>query len=218
MADRKRAAGHGRRSTRKEEEAHQMGTRSQLRWIIDPGHGGADPGSIHAATGLREADVVLEIAHVLKAIMDTHPEYEAELTRDSDRTLTLAARTELANARDASLVSIHCNSATDARANGAEVLCYARTDADGSESAAYRIASAIQSELVALGLRDRGVKPIYDRRTRKFVGRRLWILRKTRRPAVLVECAFISNAKEARLLGDDLGGFKERLAVAIFRG
>ena len=40
----------------------------------------------------------------------------------------------------------------------------------------------------------------------------------TRRPSVLVECAFISNPEEARLLGDDLGGFKERLAVAIFEG
>ena len=188
------------------------------RWMIDPGHGGEDPGGIQAATGLREADVVLRIAHVLKAIMDTHPEYEAALTRESDRTLLLADRTELANARNASLVSIHCNSATDPRANGAEVLCFARTDADGSESPAHRIASAIQHELVALGLRDRGVKPIYDRGTRKFIGRRLWILRKTRRPAVLVECAFISNPREARLLGDDLGGFKERLAVAIFRG
>jgi N-acetylmuramoyl-L-alanine amidase len=50
------------------------------------------------------------------------------------------------------------------------------------------------------------------------VGRRLWVLRKTRRPAVLVECAFISNPEEARLLGDELNGFKERLAVAVFKG
>ena len=62
------------------------------------------------------------------------------------------------------------------------------------------------------------MKVIYDRRSGEYVARRLWVLRKTRRPAVLVECALISNPEEARLLGDDLGGFKERLAVAIFEG
>ena len=193
-------------------------TDGRLRLVIDPGHGGGDPGAVQAATGMREADVALEIAHVLKAIMDTHAEVEAVLTRDSDRTVTLEERTELANARDAHLVSIHCNSAEDPRANGAEVLCFAETDADGSESTGYRIGREIQSELVALGLRDRGVKPIYDRRKRKYVGPKLFVLRETRRPAVLVETAFISNPEEARLLGDDLGGFKARLAVAIFRG
>jgi len=193
-------------------------TEGRLRLVIDPGHGGGDPGAVQAATGLREADVALEIAHVLKAIMDTHPEVDAVLTRDSDQTVTLEKRTGLANARDAHLVSIHCNSAEDPRANGAEVLCFAETDADGSESTGYRIGREIQRELVALGLRDRGVKPIYDRRKRKYVGPKLFVLRETRRPAVLVETAFISNPEEAQLLSDDLGGFKTRLAVAVFKG
>ena len=82
----------------------------------------------------------------------------------------------------------------------------------------HRIALAIQGELIALGLRDRGVKTIYDRREEKYMTRKLWVLRKSRRPAVLVECAFISNPEEAGRLGDDLGGFKERLAVAVFKG
>jgi N-acetylmuramoyl-L-alanine amidase len=190
----------------------------KLRMVIDPGHGGEDPGAVHAATGLREADVALRIAHVLKAILDTHPEFEAALTRDADRTAALKERTDLANARDGYLVSIHCNAAGEARAHGTEVWCFAETDADGGESAGHRIARAIQEEIVALGLRDRGVKVIYDRRAGEYVARRLWVLRKARRPAVLVECAFISNPEEARLLGDDLGGFKERLAVAVFKG
>lgn len=195
-----------------------MATSGRVRWVIDPGHGGDDPGAVHPATGLREADVTLRIAHVLQAIMDTHPEFEAVLTRESERTVSLEQRTELANERDASLVSIHCNSAQDPRAHGAEVWCFSQTDADGGESAGHRIASAIQRELVALDLRDRGVKPIYDRRARKYIASRLWVLRMTRRPAVLVECAFLSNPEEARRLGDERGDFKERLAVAIFRG
>ena len=195
-----------------------MTTHSKIRIVIDPGHGGEDPGAMHAATGLREADVVLRIAHVLKAILDTHRAFKATLTRRGDRTVALKERTGLANARDACLVSIHCNVAGDPRVCGAEVWCFAKLDEDGRESDGHRIARSIQQELVALGLRNRGVKTIYDRRREQFVGRRLWVLRKTRRPAVLVECAFISNRKEARLLADDLGGFKERLAAAVFEG
>ena len=190
----------------------------KLRLVIDPGHGGEDPGAVHATTGLREADVAVRIGHVLKAILDTHPEFEAALTREGDRTVALKERTDLANAREAYLVSIHCNAAGDPRAHGTEVWCFAETEADGVESAGHRIARAIHDELIALGLRDRGVKTIYDRREQKYVTRKLWVLRKTRRPAVLVECAFISNPEEARLLGDDLNGFKERLAVAVFKG
>ena len=169
------------------------------------------------AVGYLRAEVK-RIAHVLKAILDTHPEFEAVLTREEDQTVALKERTGLANARDAYLVSIHCNGADDSRVGGAEVWCFAKLDADGGESAGYRIARSIQGELVALGLRDRGVKPIYDRRRERFVGPKLWVLRSSRRPAVLIECAFLSNLREARLLGDDLGGFKERLAVAIFLG
>ena len=190
----------------------------KIRIVLDPGHGGNDPGAINAATGLREADVALRVAHALKAVLDTHPEFETVLTRDGDQTLSLKERTDLANREDAYLVSIHCNAAEDPRAHGAEVWCFAETDVDGTESAGYRIARAIQEELVALGLRDRGVKAIYDRKEGKYIGRKLWVLRKTRRPAVLVECAFISNPEEASRLGDEHGDFKERLAVAIFKG
>ena len=190
----------------------------RVRLVIDPGHGGDDPGAVNDATGLHEADVALRIAHVLKAVMDTHPEYEASLTRDGDQTVSLKERTDLANRENAFLVSIHCNAAEDARAHGAEVWCFAETDAGGAESMGHRIARAVQDELVALGLRDRGVKAIYDRKTAKYIGQKLWVLRKTRYPAVLVECAFISNPEEASRLGDEHGDFKERLAVAIFKG
>ena len=57
--------------------------------------------------------------------MDPHPEVEAVLTRESDRTVALEERTELANAGDAHLVSIHCNAAEEFRAHGAEVWCFA---------------------------------------------------------------------------------------------
>ena len=191
-------------------------TAGAIRLVIDPGHGGKDSGAVDGATGLREADVALRIAQLLMGILDTQPEFEVALTRDSDRTVTLKQRTDLANARDAYLASIHCNASRDAWVRGAEVWCFAETDPDGGESAGHRIARSIQGQLVALGLPDRGVKAIYDRRSGEYVARKLWVIRKTRKPAALVECAFISNPEEARLLGDDT--FRERLAEAIFRG
>ena len=188
----------------------------KVKLVIDPGHGGDDPGAVKGA--LRESDMALKIAHDLKAVIDTHPEFEVSLTRDGDKTVPLKARTDLANAQDAFLISIHCNAAEDPQANGAEVWCYAETDKDGKESIGHQVARAIQKELVALGLRDRGVKAIYDRKEGKYIARKLWVLDKTRRPSVLVECAFISNPEEAKRLEDVHGDFKERLAVAIFKG
>jgi N-acetylmuramoyl-L-alanine amidase len=188
----------------------------RIRLVIDPGHGGDDPGAVNGA--LRESDIALRIAHVLKAVMDTHPEFNVALTRDSDKTISLKGRTDLANQLDAYLVSIHCNATEDPQANGAEVWCYAETDKDGKESVGHQAAKAIQAELVSLGLRDRCVKAIYDRKEGKYIARKLWVLDKTKRPSVLVECAFISNPEEVKRIGDVHGDFKERLAVAIFKG
>jgi len=195
-----------------------MNEKEKVNVVIDPGHGGSDPGAVNSQTGLQEADVVLRIAHALKAIMDTHPEFEVSLTREKDKAVSLKARTDLANELDAPLVSIHCNAAPSAGAHGVETWCFAETNPDGSESAGHRLARAIQKEIVALGLHDRGVKAIYDRQAGKYIFRKLWILRKSRRPAVIVECGFISNAKDAAKLGDDHSGFKERVAVALFTG
>jgi N-acetylmuramoyl-L-alanine amidase len=189
---------------------------NRIRLVIDPGHGGDDPGAVNGT--FREADIALRIAHILRAVMDTHMEFEVALIRDSDKAVSLKGRTDLANAKDAYLVSIHCNAAEDPQANGVEVWCYAEKDKDGKESTGHQVARAIQEELVALGLRDRGVKAIYDRKKQEYIARKLWVLDKTKRPSVLVECAFISNPEEAKRLGDEHGDFKERIAVAIFKG
>lgn len=182
--------------------------------MIDPGHGGNDPGAL--ANGLREADVNLRIAQALKAIFNAHPEYEATLTRTGDRTVPLSERTDLANSLDAVLVSIHCNATDRPDVGGAETWCFAAEDTDGKESAGHRLARAIQTELVALGLKDRGAKAIYDRRAARYVYRRLWVLRKVRRSSVLTECSFLTHPAEAACLAED--GFIARIAEALATG
>lgn len=77
--------------------------------VIDPGHGGSDPGT-EGKLGLKEKDVTLEIARMLKARLEKHGKFNVLLTRESDVTLPLTARADFANMNRADLfVSIHVN-------------------------------------------------------------------------------------------------------------
>jgi N-acetylmuramoyl-L-alanine amidase len=190
----------------------------KIRLVLDLGHGGDDPGATNPEFKLKESDVNLNIGLILKAIFDTHPEYLVWMTRTKDVPLSLSARTDLSNSNQAKIVSIHCNAVSSPQAHGTEVWCFSKEDRSGNLSEGYRLASSLVKEISALGLKNRGVKPIYDRKARQYIARPLWILRKSIHTAVLIECGFISNPEEAAKLDIDLDGFNERLAVAIFKG
>lgn len=168
---------------------------------IDPGHSGAyEPGA--CADGRREADIVLGISR-LAGKMLTKLGYAVTLTRTGDvNDDALAWRAELANERDADLfVSIHCNSYTDAKANGTETWYYR-----GSE-AGQALADCIQNALVeAVGTTDRGIKS-----TAGFT-----VLKQTLCPAVLVELAFLSNPEDREQLTDLL--LRRRFAIGVVNG
>ncbi len=77
--------------------------------IIDPGHGGEDPGAV-GRLGTKEKDITLAIARMLKERLSRYDNYQILLTRDDDRTLSLNRRTEIANSLKADLfISIHVN-------------------------------------------------------------------------------------------------------------
>lgn len=174
-----------------------------VRIMLDPGHGGSDPGAVGPG-GVREKDLNLavaqQVAQYLKSVV------EVRLTRWEDRSLgkdevsDLAARVAAAEEWPADyFIAVHCNSA-DAAARGAET--YALAPGGQGE----RLAAAIQSRLVAeTGLSDRGVR---------FA--RFYVLRKTSMPAVLVELGFLSNPAEERLLADP--AFQRRAARALAGG
>src|SRR5690625_153474 len=138
---------------------------------IDPGHGGRDPGAI-GPTGLRESEVVLDVATRIVSLLDGRG-HSVLMTRDNDSLLGLRERANIANhAASRLFVSIHCNAHTKPEAHGLETWCW-----DGSRLGEM-LAGHIQSRLVdALGWRDRGVKPTHVFR----------VLNHTRMPAVLVE-------------------------------
>ena len=164
--------------------------------IIDPGHGGTDPGAI-GPTGLHEADVTLAIAQRTKALL-LRQGVPVALTRTDDSTVPLEERPDLAQRYGGVVfVSIHANASRDPAVSGTETYYW--------KPESQPLAALVQSELVkALGEPDRGI------RTADF-----YVLVNTPMPAVLVEVAFITNPREEGMLRDP--AVQERAAAAIAR-
>jgi len=90
--------------------------------VIDPGHGGDDPGAI-GRKKTKEKAVVLDIAKRLKAILESRPGYDVELTRTGDYFVGLSKRKKLAEKADGDIfVSVHANSAPNRKASGTEIF------------------------------------------------------------------------------------------------
>jgi len=170
-----------------------------MKIVIDPGHGGKDPGAV-GPNGLKEAHVNLAVAQKVAERL-RKAGVEVKLTRTSDVFVGLPHRCNIANSFGADyVISIHCNSAGTPEAKGAETYCY-KFGGKGEV-----LAKAIQAELIAATRRvNRGVK------TANY-----YVLRHTSMPAVLVEIAFINNPEEEALLASD--EFQQRAAEAIARG
>lgn len=159
---------------------------------IDPGHGGQDSGAV--GNDLREKEVVLDISQRLQKYLETNYVVDCRLSRTSDRTLALSARTKEANNLKAScLVSIHINAATDKAANGFESFVYTT---DGPTSKSVELQQKLHQKLAPLwtgkGRKDRGKKKENFHMVREFKG-----------AAVLLEFGFITNKQDADLLKDD---------------
>ena len=111
---------------------------SKKRIVIDPGHGGHDPGAM-GPNKLCEKDVVLDVALKLKKILSEDPNFEVYLTRDRDVFLKLEERTAIANSKNADLfVSIHANASPRKDAKGIETYFLNWTDDMGSMKVAAR--------------------------------------------------------------------------------
>ena len=111
---------------------------SKKRIVLDPGHGGHDPGAV-GPNKLYEKDVVLDIALKLKKILSDRPDFEIFLTRDRDIFIPLVERTAIANSKKADLfVSIHANASTQRNAKGIETYFLNWTDNEESIKVAAR--------------------------------------------------------------------------------
>lgn len=123
--------------------------RKNLRVVIDPGHGGADPGA-RGLKGAKEKDVVLAISKKVRTLLGKDKQYVTFMTRDSDETLKLLDRTRYANEKDGDLfVSVHANASPRRSARG--VSTYFLNNADDQES--LRVAMRENGELDPSNLR-----------------------------------------------------------------
>ena len=169
--------------------------------VIDPGHGGPDPGAIGIG-GIRETDVVLEVSKIVKKIL-SEKGVKVRLTRKTEVDLDLPPRVSFANRSDSDIfVSIHANASRGKR-----------RDINGLETFYYRgwrgrlLAKRIQKQIlrVSPGSPDRGVKQ-----------GRYYVIKKTRMPAVLVEIGFLTGRLDARRL--EKTAHRKRIAYAIAKG
>ncbi len=165
--------------------------------VLDAGHGGFDRGGIPHQS-VAEKTMTLDVAERVRKILRAAG-YRVIMTRDSDVFVTLGERTRIANSySNAIFVCIHFNSATRAGANGIEPYYYS------SQSAA--LAASIHRQVVAgTTSENRGIRR-----------RGYYVLRRTSVPAVLVECGFLTNPTEARLVLQS--SYRERLADHIAAG
>lgn len=170
--------------------------------VVDPGHGGSDPGAINHRYGYYEKNIVLSVGLKLKQKLEQEGA-KVIMTRSSDVYVSLSERSALANAKGAhAFVSIHANAATSASAHGTETY-WNRTYAS---AASKRLADNIQKQLIArLDTYNRGVKEA-----------NFHVIRATKMPSVLVELGFITNDQEARRLVSD--SFQNQAAEAIYQG
>ena len=165
--------------------------------VLDPGHGGKDPGA--SGNGLQEKNIVLQIAIATKNYLDKNYEgHKTVLTRTTDVFIELLDRSAKANTLGADLfVSIHINASASVTAKGFETFRYDKSTSTKTQQAQSELHNSIMKN--APFLTDRG------RNSANFS-----VLRNTNMSAVLTESGFITNKTDASNLAND----KNILALA----
>jgi N-acetylmuramoyl-L-alanine amidase len=195
--------------------------------LIDPGHGGRDPGAIGSTRKTKEKNITLRYARELKKSLDKGGKFKAILTRDSDKFIPLRERVEMSKKYKADLfISIHADSAHNSKARGASIytLSEKSSDKEANELAAREnkadILHGVKVEenevldvLVRLSQRksmNQSVKfakilgkyfeknKINFKRGHRFANFR--VLKSIQTPSVLIEVGFISNKYDEKYI------------------
>lgn len=152
--------------------------------VLDPGHGGKDPGAVSPKLRVKEKDVNLEVSLKLKKLLESRG-FKVYITRDDDTFVNLYDRASIANELNADLfVSVHANASGSTKTDGAMVLYYPKGD---NKHAANIMRNALCS---VLNTPNRGIieRP------------KLVVTRETKMTAVLLELGFLTNPREENLL------------------
>ncbi|MBI3327569.1 MAG: N-acetylmuramoyl-L-alanine amidase [Nitrospinae bacterium] len=217
---------HARRHTATPSGVKRIALATEHRWhvVIDPGHGGKDPGAI-GASGLMEKDVVLHIAKRLKTLMQQEGRWQVTLTRETDVFIPLEERTAVANAQGADVfVSIHVNAAERSELQGVETYFLdMATDEQAMRTAARENSTSLgqmsdlrailrdllltskrnESSLLAGSVQRALVQAPAGGKNGRDLGVKqapFYVLMGAEMPAILIETAFISHPSEERKL------------------
>lgn len=211
------------------------------RVVIDAGHGGHDVGSI-GPSGLREKDLVLDIALRLGKLIEEGLGSEVIQTRGDDQFVSLKERTTLANKRQADLfISIHANSSRTRTVGGVETYylnfttdSWALTVASRENAASDRPVHELQDLISKIALKEKieesrefatrvqralfeglsdDTKALRDRGVRKAP---FMVLIGAKMPAILAEIGFISNPQAEKLL--KTGAYRQQVANHLYQG
>jgi N-acetylmuramoyl-L-alanine amidase len=213
------------------------------RIVIDPGHGGKDYGAPGYLKGVHEKHVVLQIARRLAKKIKAELGLEVIMTRSGDRFLTLEERTAFANTKNADLfISIHTNASRDRRAYGIETyFLNLATDEEAIRVAAMENATSTknisdlqkilydlmqnakinESSRLAAYVQSSTTGHLKNKRYTRIKSKGVkqapfYVLLGAQMPSILIETAFISNARECKRLVNPQ--FQERLAEGIVEG
>lgn len=172
------------------------------RIVVDPGHGGSDPGAGQVGySKIPEKMIVLDIGLEMQKQLQSCGA-EVVMTRNSDNFISLDSRAALAEQTGASLlVSIHADSAPNNGSAFGPTIYIAHNASSTSRKVAEQIDKSFQSE----GLSSRGIRRADFR-----------VLAKHSRPAVLVECGFLTNYSDASRLNSKW--YRQKIARAIVDG
>jgi len=179
--------------------------RLRMKVMIDPGHGGKDPGAV-SPEGVHEADINLRVCRLLYGVLSGLG-FEVLLTRDADVSLSLKARARACNSFKPDIfISLHCNAAANPAANGIEV--WTSPGETAADSLSREIFMAMQNHFPSKRFRSDFSDGDPDKEGS------LYVLKNTRAPAVLVEMGFISHPEEREWLLDPLKQMRIALAIA----
>ena len=165
------------------------------KWLLDPGHGGTDPGACYK--GRRESDDVLKLSKRVGEILKSNGE-TVKYTRTSDATVSLSQRSSMENKGSYDyFVSIHRNAVGPEVAKGVETHIYSK----GGKS--EQLANIVNPLLVSVGFVDRKVKVS-----------NFHVLRETKCASILIEVGFIDHTTDNKLFDSKF----EQIAQAIAKG
>ncbi|WP_432663162.1 N-acetylmuramoyl-L-alanine amidase [Wukongibacter baidiensis] len=170
--------------------------------VIDPGHGGHDPGAISPKLKMKEKVVVLDVSLKLKKLLENRG-FKVYMTRDDDTYIGLYDRSTIANELGAdAFVSVHANAHSKTSVEGVQVL-YHPNDGRDNKTFAAMTRDALVKEL---GTPDKGIiqRP------------KLVVIRETKMPAVLLELGFMTNPREEKLL--EQKDYRQKCAEGAYKG